>query len=90
MDGVIGVFLDILEGIAGFFNAVLGLVNPDPFPGIIANMQVSSTDPVAKAWAWLNNFVDVGQILLVFQAWLTMFVTAWAIMLLWRWIKARE
>lgn len=87
---VISVFLDILEGIAGFFNAVLGLVNPDPFPEIIESMEVSSADPIAQGWAWFNNFVDVGAILLVFQAWLEMFLLAWAIMLLWRWIKARN
>lgn len=87
---VISVFLDILEGIAGFFNAVLGLVNPDPFPEIINDMTFDSSDPLVQGWAWLNNFIDVGALLLVFQAWLEMFLLAWAIMLLWRWIKARS
>lgn len=87
---VISVFLDILETIAGFFNEMLGLVNPDPFPDIIDSLQFDANSPLVQAWSWINNFVDVGALLLVFQAWLEMFILAWAIMLLWRWIKARN
>lgn len=86
---IISVFLDILEGIAGFFNAVFGLVNPDPFPEIIEDMTFDASSPVVQAWTWINNFIDVSTLLLIFQAWLEMFLLAWAIMLLWRWIKAR-
>lgn len=87
---VVDFFLDILEAIAGFFNSILEVVNPDPFPEMIQNMQFSADSPFVTAWAWINNFVDVGSMLLIFQSWLTMFVTAWAIMLLLRWIKARS
>lgn len=87
---VVDFFLDILETIAGFFHDMLDIVNPDPFPEMLDSIDFNGNDPLVMAWGWINNFVDVGGMLVIFEVWLTMFVTAWAIMLLWRWIKARN
>ena len=83
-------FLQILEVVTNAITSLLGMLpNPDPFPGIIADMNFDATDSFRVAWYWLDTFIDMEIFLNVMTMWFSMFALAWIIQMLWKWIKAR-
>ena len=84
------IFLDILTVVSDSITELLGMLpNPDPFPEILEDMDLSSDDAGVQAYFWLNQFVDIPAVVAILAAWFTMFAIGWIIMMLWKWIKAR-
>lgn len=84
------VFLDILTVISNSITELLSILpNPDPFPVIIENLELSGTEPVAVAYYWLDQIFYADAVVSVLGTWFLMFPIAWIIMMLWKWLKAR-
>lgn len=82
-------FLNILEVILSAISQLIAWLNPCPFPDIIADLDLSNTDPFVRAWGWVNAFVDVPFLITITETFLLVFGVAWGIMLLWKVVKAR-
>lgn len=84
------IFLSILEVVSNAITTLVGMLpNPDPFPAIIQQLNIDTSDQATFAFYWLNNFVDLPMITGILAAYFTMFGLAWIIMMLWKWLKAR-
>lgn len=90
MMDVADVFLSILRTVSDFITTLLGMLpNPDPFPEILDTLSLTSTDALAVAYYWLDQFFVADAVVTMLGLWFLMFPLAWVIMMLWKWIKAR-
>lgn len=84
------IFLGVLDAITSAVATLLGfLPNPDPFPAILDELTLSTSDSIVVAYQWLNTFTYADVILESLSIWFLMFPLAWVIMWLWKWLKAR-
>lgn len=83
-------FLQILGVVSDAITSFLGMLpNPDPFPEIIAGLEVDAVDIGRVAWYWLDSFVETEFYFSLMTAFFEMFAVGWVIMMLWSWLKAR-
>ena len=84
------IFLSILQVVSDSITALLSILpNPDPFPDILENLELETSNAGVVAYYWLNQFVDVPGVTYILATWFTMFGIAWVIMMLWKWMNAR-
>lgn len=84
------IFLDILGTVSDFITTLLGILpNPDPFPQILDELQLTSSDSLTIAYYWLDQFVIADAVITMLGLWFLMFPLAWIILMLWKWVKAR-
>lgn len=85
------VIISILNAINDAVGSLTSVVpNPDPFPPLIENMVIDNGSFGARAFFYMNQFVDVGLIAGMILAWFPIFVGAWLIQMLWSWAKAKN
>ena len=83
-------FLDALTTVVDIVTGVIGVLpNPDPFPDLITQLDTSGNAVWMYAAYYLNQFVDVGMCSALIAGYFSMFASAWLIMTLWKWAKAR-
>lgn len=88
------IFLGILETVSNVITKFLSILpNPDPFPGILDNIEqqnlLGDNSMFAIAYYWLDSFFIADAIITMISLWFLMFPIAWIIMMLWKWLKAR-
>lgn len=87
---VSAIFIQILTVVSDAITSLVGMLpNPDPFPEIINDLEIDTSDNATIAFYWLNQFVDIPLITNVLAAYFTMFAIGWIIMMIWKWLKAR-
>lgn len=83
-------FLDVLTTIVSMISALIGVLpNPDPFPAMLDDMERGGNEAFTVAVYWLGQFVDIPGCVVAIETWFLMFATAWLIMTVWKWAKAR-
>lgn len=67
----------VLQVIADFINLIISVLpNPDPFPAIVEELDVSNVGGVGMAHYWLDAFVGVDFAVGVIGAWATLMVAS--------------
>lgn len=83
-------FLNFFALLNDYIYTLLGMIpNPDPFPGIIADMNIDISDGYRVAWYWLDAVCDMELVANIISYYFVMFPLAWFIMMLWKWAKMR-
>lgn len=83
-------FLQILTVVSDMITALVGMLpNPDPFPAILEEVSLESSDMMVIAYYWLDQFIMADAVITMFGLWFVMFPVAWIIQTLWKWANVR-
>ena len=88
------IFLEILATVSDAITALLSMLpNPDPFPQMLDTIEsqgaLADNTVFQIAYYWLDSFFIADAVITMIGLWFIMFPTAWIIMMLWKWVKAR-
>lgn len=81
---------DIVDWVYEVVSQLLSILpNPDPFPEIIDGMTIDAESMYTVAYFWMDQFIDMDAVIVMFGSWFMMFPFAWVIMWLWKVMRVR-
>lgn len=67
----------VIQAVISFLNVVIDTIpNPDPFPVIIQNLDVSTAGNLGFGFYWLDTFVGIDTTMLIITAWVGLMVAS--------------